>query len=84
MISTENIPLTIWFLRYKSWLVILPGLDAGGTTGGWTIPFTGWTTGSFLGGARSTLTCSAELFSVFSDFMLPKKIINKKWMKIDK
>ena len=54
-------------------MVIRPGLDAGGTTGGWITPFTGWTTGSFLGGARSTLTCSAELFSVFSDFMLPTK-----------
>ena len=42
------------FLRYKSWLVIRPGLDLGGITGGWTTPLTGSIIGSFLGGGRFT------------------------------
>jgi len=35
--------------------VARPGLDAGGTTGGWTIPLTGSSRGSFLGGGVAPL-----------------------------
>ena len=44
-----SLPFMTVFLRKTIWLVILPGLFLGGTTGGWTTPFTGSTMGSFLG-----------------------------------
>ena len=67
------IPFISWFLRYKSWLVIRPGLLAGGCVGGWTTPLTGSMWGSSLGGARSTLI-SAVLVSVFSAFMFSTEV----------